>query len=234
MGKKPKKTILLNSGYKSFDLIEDMALEMIVILGNLDKFPDLQTVDDLFEAMDVDEFDRTDFLFAELAKVYMEYDEEEEEEEDDEETVTSALIHQGRVNSHPNALYVEILTKALFVKDKKGAYYRRVVKLGFLKEKFYMPGKSEGVIVLPFLGEVIEDVSKSDFEGIEPYIMNIGSIRNLDTLSTVHRYLVPSNDTEPFICGNTVYSVLLNKLTVHGSVKDMRNNYTPVQRRITI
>lgn len=238
MGKKKKKKkkeiLLMRSGEPFFDLLEDLVVDAVSILANLDEYPDIQTIDDLFVVMNIDESDRTDFLYSEIVKCILEYEDEEEEEEEVPESITSALIHTASLNTHPNALYEEILTKGLFVKGRKGETYRRVVKLGFLKEKYYMPGKSEGNLILPFLGDVVDDVNKVDFEGIEPYIMTVKTLRNLEDLNWISRHLIPRQDTEPFICGKTVYSMLLDSIVVHGDLSSFNTAYQPVQRRMLL
>jgi len=183
-----------------------LAMEMAIIKDNIENYPDIQTTEDIFNAMLVPHLEQTDFTFAEVVREILDYDEEEDDEVE---------IPQDKMKE----MFVEIPTKGLYAKmDEDDKDYQFVYQIAFLKSSYYIPGKSDGTKLIPFLGK---KVSGKDFEGrglSAPWLVTCRAIKAHKNIDELKKFLILTGNTDPFVCGDFLYSLTAGILGQHGSL----------------
>lgn len=201
-----KEILLLDSGEPIEAKISDFALETAVILQNLDTFPQIERLDDLFEALNIGTRDRTDFLLSEIMREIITYEKEEESE-------------TNPINVSNSHVYVEIPLRGMYTKLSKEGNFQKVTKIGFIKEKHYKDSR-DAMKVVPFLGAIVLDPRNLDYsEGVTPTIKSFGTLKNPENLDDLKPYLIFKGNTDVFICGNRKYSLTNGILGEHGEAK---------------
>jgi len=190
---------------RKHDKLGILALEMAIIKNNIEDYPDIQTTEDLFNAMSVFNNNQTDFMFAKIIREILDYDEEENEEEIPKEKLKE--------------MFVEIPTKGLYAKTEiEDENYKVVYQIAFLKSSYYIPEKSDGMKIIPFLGKV---VAGKDFEGNglnAPWLVTCKAIKAHKNIDGLKKFLMLSGDSDPFVCGDFLYSIKSGNLGQHGEL----------------
>jgi len=183
-----------------------LAMEMAIIKENIENYPDIQTIEDIFDAMLVPHNKQTDSTFAEVVREILDYD----EEEDDNTEISKDKLKE---------LFVEIPTKGLYAKmDARDEDYQFVYQIAFLKSSHYTPGESDGMKMIPFLGK---KVSGKDFEGnglSAPWLVTCKAIQAHENIDELKKFLILTGNTVPFVCGEFLYSVTAGILGQHGGL----------------
>ena len=187
-----------------------LVLEMAIIRNNIDSYPDVHTVEDIFNTMLVQHRNQTDFRFAEVVRELLDYSEEEEETITDEELIKKDMYKE---------MFVTIPTKGLYARiDLDSEDYQLVHQIAFLKADHYIPGKSDGMKIIPCLGK---KVKRSEFEGngITPaYLVTCNAIKAHEDIDELKKFFTLRKEftTDPFVCGDYLYSIKGGILGQHG------------------
>jgi len=187
------------------NIIDDVALELLVIKDNLSKYPDIQTTEDIFEALKVPHKAQTDALFAKLMREILTYPiEVKEQNEIPKEMLTD--------------LFVVIPSAGLYAKmDVKDEDYQLVYQIAFLKANKYIPGKSDGMKILPFLGKKLDGSKGAEgYNGKAAWLMNVSTIKKQTSIDELKKFLMFKGTTDEFICGDNIYSIRNGSLGQHG------------------
>lgn len=191
------------------NLTELLSMEAKVIFDNLDMYPDIYTIEDLFDALKVPHKNQEDFTLAEIMREILTYDEEEEDDK-----IVAEEVNKGKYKD----MFVEIPTKGLYAKiDLDSEDYQLVYQIAFLRADHYIPGKSDGMKVIPCLGK---KVKRNDFEGNglgAPYLVTCNAIKSHEDIEELRKFLLlGGKTTEPFVCGDYIYSLKSGILAHHG------------------
>ena len=181
------------------------ALELLVIKDNLQNYPDIFFLPDLFEAIKIPQSEQTDFKLATLMRTILKYDEEKKDE---------VIVEKEKMSD----LYVEIPTEGLYAKfNFEDRDFSLVYQLAFLKAEKYVPVKSDGMKIIPCLGE---KVKRTDFRGrglVPPYLVTTEAIKSHKNIDELKKFLILEGiTTEPFVCGDYIYSITQGILGQHG------------------
>ena len=193
--------------------LSNLVLELSVILLNMDKYPDVTTLGELFHAMGLEPVDRTDYLLAELMRELINYPEVEEEENIYVDISRAVVLADKKKQS-----YVEIPAERLYAQLADSAPFQRVDTLGFLKLSKYMDSP-KALPVIPYLKEKVD---KSD-KGLPnvSWFVSAKTIMQAQDIGMIRDFLLPKGDTVEFICGDEVYSLSSGVFCQHGKLVDV-------------
>ena len=190
-------------------LDDEEALELLVIKDNLGNFPEIQTVEDLFDAIKVPHIEQTDFKLATLMREVLTYPVVDDEEETNDNEVGKKKL---------NDEFVTIPTEGLYAKfDIDEKLYSLVYQIAFLKADKFVPKESDGMTILPFLGKKVED-KEIKGNGLSPaYLVTCNAIKSHENIDELKKFFVRTNlTTEPFVCGEFIYSMTKGIIGQHG------------------
>lgn len=194
-----------------------LVLEATIIIENIEKYPEIETLEDFFNALKVKSKEQNDFLLSEIMREVLIYDEGYE-------------FSKEQTNDILEEQYVVIPARGLYAKfQETDKSYQQVYKIAFLKPAYYTPGKSDGVKVIPFLGQTLEDSKDAIGNGADsPWLISCKTLKSYESLDNLKKFLTLQGTTDPFICGDYIYSLTKGILGQHGDL-----NSKNVERLLT-